>query len=615
MSIQLVKFLQNSLRSAKSLGLARLSSNVPDTAKQPDPIIANLKTATKVGDVLAAVQTHLPLMTHRHLVHALSCLFQIHKANKNQVTPDVIVKDPAFGVLCQNLNKRARELETGDTIESIKVLSFLGVPADALIVQTLLQMVRCNINQLTAQQIMFLDFLLTQLNGRSHLVDALQLALPLAFQIQLPLELDPQDLPLLREMLVFACRHRLPDRSINNIVTGLLLHDQAISAPMAKSIAWALCQINCTAVVYPTRKRLLDMCCEIMVRHVDDLAYEDVLRTLAKFKLRILDKHPEYYQEEFFDAAADFVVQRKLDFDRSLLVARILSRIAHAHLGLAAHLCAAAAGEPGTLTRARPNLLFAFINYLSNNNYIPGSELWKPLKTQMMANPVLDATTPTLPWTKICLELASLNCYVDRALRTVFSEEFLERYLSREDNVLDYLQLLTLYEAVNTFHDRKYALPAETVARARELYPTHAVTEALAESLARGLPHPDCVITNVMLSNGILANMIVCVHKGSFLQFPSGRRTDKVPIEQLNIPKDATVVCIMNFNQGCYSVNSSRMRGAFRLVLDVLERQGYAPIGINGGEWARAPAHERTPYLVRELEFRLAEVGIKMAAT
>lgn len=61
----------------------------------------------------------------------------------------------------------------------------------------------------------------------------------------------------------------------------------------------------------------------------------------------------------------------------------------------------------------------------------------------------------------------------------------------------------------------------------------------------------------------------------------------------------------MNFNHGCFSMNSNRLRGTFRLVLDIVEKLGYVAVGVNTHEWLHAPAHERAPYLVREVKSSL----------
>lgn len=71
----------------------------------------------------------------------------------------------------------------------------------------------------------------------------------------------------------------------------------------------------------------------------------------------------------------------------------------------------------------------------------------------------------------------------------------------------------------------------------------------------------------------------------------------------------------MIFNQGCFSMNSNRLRGTFRLLLDVVEKAGFAAVGVNLSEWLAAPAHERTPYLMREVACKCGEIGMKLTAT
>lgn len=193
--------------------------------------------------------------------------------------------------------------------------------------QTMLQIVRSNINFLNVRQIMFLHFILSKFETKNHLVDALKLALPLAFQIHLPLELDKEDLPLLKDMLAYCSSHGLPDRCINNVVTGLLLHDRAIDTQCAKSIIWSLCQVNCDRERFPTRAQLLHICYDILTQCIDQLSYDDILRIAAKIKGQIVEKHFEYYHEELMDATAGYVVKNNVDFEKGLLVARVLSRI------------------------------------------------------------------------------------------------------------------------------------------------------------------------------------------------------------------------------------------------------------------------------------------------
>lgn len=614
----LLKNLWRSVLSTRSLNRSlRSASFVTDitelsNSNSPDKLMTSIKSAISAVDLLQAVESNMTVLNHKHLIQALRCLFQLQKSGKVKNSPAEIIEHPAFGALCHNIKKQARALDVSEAIEATKVLSYLNVPADFLVVQTMLQVIRSNINKLNLRQIMFVDFLLSRFENKNHLVDALKLALPLAFQIQSPMELDNQDLMLLKDMLAYSCTHDLPDKLIDNIVTGLLLHDQAIDAKVAKSIIWSLCQVNCTEELHPTRVQLLHICYDIFTAKIDSLSYDEILSTTARIKGRVLEKHPEFYHEQLMDAVAKYMIKNEVEFEKSLLIARILARIAHTHLSLIDYLCKQAATKPELLQYAKTSILLGFINCLSNNNYTSDNEHWTEIREQILQNKCLENHNYTLPWAKICLELASLGLYDDKLLEKVFCDEY-SQIISKEGNMLDYLQVLTLYEAVKSFHSDEYELPAEVLDKAKSLYPVHGLTGQLEEHLSQGLGGPEYVVKNVLLPNGFVADCLSAFMAGHPVKMPISAGDMKVPIGYLNLPQGSIVVCVLNFQPGCFSMNSNRLRGTFRLVLDILEKAGYAAVPVNINEWLSAPPHERTQYLMRELGYKCGEIGMKLS--
>lgn len=194
------------------------------------------------------------------------------------------------------------------------------------------------------------------------------------------------------------------------------------------------------------------------------------------------------------------------------------------------HLCLQAVSSPVTLANARTNILFGFINCLANNNYTPDSDQWTEIKRQISLNPILDGKNYALPWAKLCLEMASLGHYEDKLLTRVFSQEFLNDYLGRDNNVLDYLQLLTLHEAVKAFHSEEYTLPPETAAKAKSVYPVNMLNEKLEECVARGLGGKEYAVRNVVLSSGFVAGKTLDLHHCLINRLQFLRRKDLVDI-------------------------------------------------------------------------------------
>lgn len=263
-------------------------------------------------------------MSSRSLRYLILSVFFYYSPDEQ--TQQQLEKDKSFSVFCKMVNRRARALDPNETIEAFKILTYLQIPLSASLNQTLLELLRGHLNQLSLRQVMFLHFLLSKHDTKNHTVDALKLALPLVFQIHLPLEIDTEDFHLLKDMLVYACHHGLPDRCVNNIVTGILLHEK-LSLDDAKIIMWTLTEVNCDEEKYPSRALLLEKCFDVLTPNIDALKFEDVLKTLVKMKARVVEKHFEFYSEKFADAAADFVIKNDLEFEAALLIGRVLSRI------------------------------------------------------------------------------------------------------------------------------------------------------------------------------------------------------------------------------------------------------------------------------------------------
>lgn len=53
---------------------------------------------------------------------------------------------------------------------------------------------------------------------------------------------------------------------------------------------------------------------------------------------------------------------------------------------------------------------------------------------------------------KFNLELLSIGCYSKDLLEKVFDDDFLDLHLAREQNLLDYLQMLLLYQCTQTVY-------------------------------------------------------------------------------------------------------------------------------------------------------------------
>lgn len=107
--------------------------------------------------------------------------------------------------------------------------------------------------------------------------------------------------------------------------------------------------------------------------------------------------------------------------------------------------------KPTDLSEAKPSQLFTFVSAFSTANYTT-TDNWDLIKNTIKENSLLRSEKNELPWMKFSLELFSIGCYDKNLIEKLFSDEFLDRHLSRDYNLLDYLQFLVLYQSVALLH-------------------------------------------------------------------------------------------------------------------------------------------------------------------
>lgn len=231
------------------------------------------------------------------------------------------MQHPDFERLCYHLKLQAGMIELNETIEALKVISYVGVSTKSSIAQVLLQLIRQNVNDLSLHQIIFLDFLLKQFKS-SPLVDGLLIALPIVFEVYLPTKMDRQNVGHLAEYLQYISKKRVSDSCIELIVHNLIkCIDQGgqLDPRIANSIIWSICDMEANAFF----KELYEKAMNALVSQTDQLEHRDLQTTLSK----IVYKHSFYYNEAFVDNCANYIIEHDLGFEEAVFTLSKLTRI------------------------------------------------------------------------------------------------------------------------------------------------------------------------------------------------------------------------------------------------------------------------------------------------
>jgi FAST kinase domain-containing protein 2 len=210
-------------------------------------------------------------------------------------------------------------------IEALKILNFVGVPSKSEIVTVVLTYIKNQINELTLGHIVFLEFLLRKYDT-TPLTDALRLALPMLFQIQVQYQMDHENLAQLSDLLMFISRYKVNDQCRTSVVTALTMHGRKIPADSAASIIWSLTDIRQWQPMY--EKLLLNSYKALIgSMQANTVSFGTVERTLSRIVDKYMLRYPSFYNEELLDAICRFTVAKDVGFTKTIYVLKKLNRI------------------------------------------------------------------------------------------------------------------------------------------------------------------------------------------------------------------------------------------------------------------------------------------------
>lgn len=208
-------------------------------------------------------------------------------------------------------------------IESLKILSFLGISSNSEISYILLKLIKHQINDVELGHIVFLSFLLKKFDA-SPLVDALKMSLPMLFQIQVPIKMDHENIPQLAELLQFVSRNRISDKIGMNIITALTMHGENLSPDEARSIIWSICD---SKKFLPAHEKLLRNSLTVFKNNLTHYTFDHLDSTLSKLIDKFMQKNSAFYDDEFFSKCVEYVIGRDVGFIKGIYVLKKFNKI------------------------------------------------------------------------------------------------------------------------------------------------------------------------------------------------------------------------------------------------------------------------------------------------
>lgn len=175
-------------------------------------------------------------------------------------------------------------------------------------------------------------------------------------------------------------------------------------------------------------------------------------------------------------------------------------------------------------------MLLTFVAALAQSEYIPVH--WTAeLKSAILDNSIFKQFHVKLPWAKFALELMVIDCLTEPVVDHLFSKEFLSEYLNRENNTLDYLQLLLLYQAVSILypHFKGPLISKQFLDKAIDINMRYERTDFPIRGILDQLFGASCVMTKLSTTYGHFIDHLIGFNKaGEPVSLSAEEQTDGV---------------------------------------------------------------------------------------
>lgn len=252
-----------------------------------NPLEMEFKTAISPMQILNKLPSNpseIRQLPGETVYRALRTISILQRANQDSLEPDFITSHPKFEHLCRRLKRCSTIFTPDEVIQSFKFLCSLGVPTNSEISLILLNLIRHEINSLSIERIIDLDYTLQRYECRSELQKAIGKSLPIVFDLQLSQQVDTHtSVSELIKILCFYANHRgLDAENANLTMICRLLHakNDEINSNDAIQIIYPLCTID--RFHLPKTFKLIAMCIRKLVEHISEIDVNDMQRVIHR---------------------------------------------------------------------------------------------------------------------------------------------------------------------------------------------------------------------------------------------------------------------------------------------------------------------------------------------
>jgi hypothetical protein len=326
------------------------------------------------------------------------------------MSKEEIVNNKTFEAICKSVRSGLRLWSSNNLIEILKIVLYFNVPPTSIMVQSVMHLIKKEINDLNISEIIFLHMLCSKTKNEPS-IKAIQIALPIVFEANIKLKLDREDMGHVAEALDFSSSYKVSDVVFDYLVTVISKH-QFYDLRDAFKVARACSHIP---LPHPLKGSVCASALDYLLDNGFTAKYPeaDVLHILD-LVTRNCKRDESFYHERFFNTTADLVIQKGAGSYVAIMTCQRLLRAVryillkilfyeHAHKlflqnfaskELLDYTCEQILANPDELKLHAWILApFEFVTIVTNSGYLPAK--WKEVED------VLIETIKQLPEVKI----------------------------------------------------------------------------------------------------------------------------------------------------------------------------------------------------------------------
>lgn len=539
------------------------------------------------------MQTHkmINLQDAVYIVYKLNNMFKKQRLHYTELKE---LKEMTH--LFEIIQKNVRSLHMHDIIHILQISVNWHFPHHTTLVQTLLQLIRASVNDLSMGQTILVHKILHKIN-QCKLTNSLDIALRQVFKQQAKIELNSENSNL-SKALKFAI-------SINDKST--ICHIINILALKSKNL-----QISSVIPVYailhnmpetPGTNQLLFHLRHIIKENVTDLTLNEITFILDNICKSCVNNTMKLYDKSLIFTLYYSVFRSQTTFHNKITVLKYLNMMRYSCIDFLNHLTIGCVKHKDNIDKSPLEDIIHWVDGLVVADHIPKG--WK-LVELLLEDYVTNVDCSMQEAVSITFSLLSLDCYYPKWLEKILT---LYNKVTIINNKM-ILDILKLYWCVKLLHPASNCVwPDESKLNEVKIGPEEGHISCLMESLKEACGSDKYTKSGLKTKWGLLVdNIVVRQPNGSLMDISN---YDNITfIEELAPLSECDKILFIALKKEAYSINVKNMLSTVKIQLRAIKQlPGYHVFVVDPFVWENLLHKEKVAHLQKAIQNNCSNIS------